>query len=100
MDGISISRPSDLSFPLYSEGRVFSRDMDILLARIYSFLPLHLLAQEAAGITVMVYDAAVQEKKPGLYIFSSSLPHKASVAFIDDILMAFGESVNCTLFHG
>lgn len=63
------------------------------------YFPRYLLAQETAGITVMVYYAAVQEKKAGLNILKQPSP-QASVTFIDDILMAFVESVKCMLFHG
>lgn len=74
--------------------------MDILTL-IYSVLLLYLLTQEAAGNGVMVYYAAIQgkKKKAGLYIFKQPIS-KASVAFTNDILLAFGESVNHMLFHG
>ena len=65
--------------------------MDVL-ALIYLSLLLYLQTREAAGITVMVYYAAVQgekKKKARLYIFKQPST-QASVAFIDDILMAFG----------
>lgn len=40
-----------------------------------------------------------RKKKAGLYIFKQPIS-KASVAFTNDILLAFGESVNHMLFHG
>lgn len=39
-----------------------------------------------------------RKKKAGLYIFKQPIS-KASVAFTNDILLAFGESVNHMLFH-
>lgn len=71
---------------------MFLNDTDTL-ALIYFSLLLYLQTREAAGITVMVYYAAVhgkkKKKKARLYIFKQPSV-QASVAFIDDILMAFG----------
>lgn len=53
---------------------------------------------EAAGVTIMVYSAAVQ-KKAVLQSFKQLFP-QTPVAVGDDILMAFGESENCMLIHG
>lgn len=76
---------------------MFFHNMDIP-SLIHECLLLYLLTQEAASVTVMVYYAAVQERGTAVHFNQPSPP--ASVAFIDDISMAFWESVNCVLFHG
>lgn len=67
---------------------MFLNDTDTL-ALIYFSLLLYLQTREAAGITVMVYYAAVQgkkkKKKKRGCIFSSSLPYKLQL----HLLMTF-----------
>lgn len=74
----------------------FCQNRNIFIHRSSS--PVCRLTLEAADFSVMRYYTAVQEKELWLYIFKK-LSLQAPVAFIDDILMAFGRRVNCMLFH-
>lgn len=62
---------------------VFLYDIDVF-SLITSFLLSFVFPQEAAGFIIL----------------SSPFSPPASVAFIDDILMAFGGRENCMLIHG
>lgn len=86
--GWHFNRPTLFSFSFFRvvyiiKGMLF-HSMDVLPALIYLFLLVYLLTQEAAGITVAVYYAAVQERKRGC-TFSSSLLFKLQL----HLLMTF-----------